>query len=279
MTSPFKCTCAISLGLGQAKRTSRTATSPLSTVCTIFALRCRIQGMLMRSCLLRRLQPICYKQTLSASTAQRAFHQTPRTMASPTMPNHYETLGVPTDASPTDVKKYEHTLLSLHSQSTNTPSQAILQALQSQPPRPPSQRYLQIKALRSHQRSLLHPRLSRQAQNLRPRLPPRRPLLLWQSQQLQRPPRLLLLPQLACRRPPGLRLKQETHTIQRSAAVFLSTRRLWRAQREAFAARDQRTRRDVRSSFFGRGHGAWWFHARRGQRCAAFRPVWTSGAA
>jgi DnaJ-class molecular chaperone len=37
--------------------------------------------------------------------AQRAFHQTPRMMASPTMPNHYETLGVPTDASPTDVKK------------------------------------------------------------------------------------------------------------------------------------------------------------------------------
>jgi len=37
--------------------------------------------------------------------AQRAFHQTPHMMASPTMPNHYETLGVPTDASPKDVKK------------------------------------------------------------------------------------------------------------------------------------------------------------------------------
>lgn len=29
-------------------------------------------------------------------------------MASPTMPNHYETLGVSTDATPTDVKKYAH---------------------------------------------------------------------------------------------------------------------------------------------------------------------------
>ena len=41
--------------------------------------------------------------------ARRAFHQTPHMKASPTMPNHYETLGVPTDASPTDVKKYEET--------------------------------------------------------------------------------------------------------------------------------------------------------------------------
>jgi hypothetical protein len=37
--------------------------------------------------------------------AQRTFHQTLRMTASPSMPNHYETLGVPTDASPTDVKK------------------------------------------------------------------------------------------------------------------------------------------------------------------------------
>ena len=42
--------------------------------------------------------------------AQRAFHQTPRMKASPSMPNHYETLGVPTDASPSDVKKFVHLL-------------------------------------------------------------------------------------------------------------------------------------------------------------------------
>lgn len=42
--------------------------------------------------------------------AQRAFHQTPRMKASPSMPNHYETLGVPTDASPSDVKKYAQLL-------------------------------------------------------------------------------------------------------------------------------------------------------------------------
>lgn len=54
--------------------------------------------MLVRSRLLRRLQPTCPKQ-------DRAFHQTPRTSASP---NHYDTLGIPSDASPTDVKKYVH---------------------------------------------------------------------------------------------------------------------------------------------------------------------------
>jgi hypothetical protein len=77
-------------------------------------LRCRIQGMLVRSCLIRRLQPTCPPQrthaginTCLAPSQCRAFHQTPHIRARPGMPNHYETLDIPTNATPKDVKKYD----------------------------------------------------------------------------------------------------------------------------------------------------------------------------
>ena len=160
------------------------------------------------------------------------------------------------------------------------PSQTILQALQSQPPRPPPQRLLQIKAIRRCQRSLLHPRLRRKAQNLRPRLPALHAILLRPLQQrFQRPPRLLLLPQHARWRPPSLRSQQETHTVQRPAALVLQIRRLRRAGREALAARAEWSRWDVRPSRLGSGDGTWWFRAGHGQRRATFRSAWASGEA
>jgi hypothetical protein len=144
------------------------------------------------------------------------------------------------------------------------PSQTILQALQSQPPRPPPQRLLQIKAIRRCQRSLLHPRLRRKAQNLRPRLPALHAILLRPRQQrFQRPPRLLLLPQHARRRPPSLRSQQETYTVQRPAALVLPLRRLRRAEREALAARAERAGWDVRSPYRP-GDGTRWFYAWHG---------------
>ena len=77
-------------------------------------LRCRIQGMLVRSCLIRRLQPTCSPQRVGINACttpsqSRAFHQTPYMGARPGMPNHYETLGIETSATPQEVKKYDMT--------------------------------------------------------------------------------------------------------------------------------------------------------------------------
>jgi len=147
--------------------------------------------MLVRSCLIRRLQPTCPPSQkvhvhigVNACTTPsqwRAFHQTSRMGARPGMPNHYETLDIPTSATPTEVKKYVNPTLLNASQSKLTnfpPTQTILQALQIQPPRPAPQRSLQIKALRRYKRSLLDPRLPRKASNLRSRLPPFNPRFL-----------------------------------------------------------------------------------------------------
>lgn len=67
-------------------------------------LRCRIYGMLARSCLLRRLQPPCSRQPTPSALLQRTFHQTAYPRASH-MPNHYETLDLPTHATPAEIKK------------------------------------------------------------------------------------------------------------------------------------------------------------------------------
>jgi hypothetical protein len=171
-------------------------------------------------------------------------------------------------------------LLPIRSQpkkTNNTHHQTILQTLQIQPPRPAPQRPVQIKALRSHKRSLLRPRLPRKAPNLRPRLPPLNPSLL--LRQPQRPPRLLLLPQHPCRRPPSLRPKQAPHAIQRPAALLLRLRRLGLTEREALATRAQRARWDLRPSNRTRWDRTWRFHAGGGQRHSAFRPAGTPRAA
>ena len=156
--------------------------------------------MLVRSCLIRRLQPICLPQRTHAAIDScttpskcRAFHQTSHMGARPGMPNHYETLGIPTSATPTEVKKYDiRHPPNLVCHPTNT-HQTILQTLQIKPPRPPPQRPIQIKALRRHKRSLLNPRLPRKAP---------KPTTATSSPQPKHPPPLQATPAATAARTP-----------------------------------------------------------------------------
>lgn len=49
-----------------------------------------------------------------ASRLQKAFHTTAIRNDASAVPNHYETLQIPTNASPSEVKKYLLPFLSLH---------------------------------------------------------------------------------------------------------------------------------------------------------------------
>lgn len=103
---------------------------------------------------------------------------------------------------------------------TRNPKQTILQALQSQPPRPPPQRQNRLLPLRSHKRSLQHPRQRDEKANLRPRLPARLATSLCWTPKRQLQQRLH-----PSRRQTSLRPQPTTDAIQRPAALVLP---IWR---------------------------------------------------
>ena len=173
--------------------------------------------MIIRSCLARRTA-----QSRSPSfnpLLTRHFHQTFHRNDDHGMPNHYETLDLPTNASPGEIKKYLPTL--------PTPLQIphrmligvqkILQTLQIAPPRPPPQLPRRLATLRPDQRSLRHPRQPRKTRPLRPRLPSNAAAI----SDLQHTQRFLLKPLHTCRRAPSLGVESATNAIPRPTAEFL----------------------------------------------------------
>ena len=157
--------------------------------------------MIIRSCLARRTA-----QSRSPSfnpLLTRHFHQIFHRNDDHGMPNHYETLDLPTNASPGEIKKYLPTL--------PTPLQiphrmligvqTILQTLQIAPPRPPPQQPHGSANLRPNQRSLRHPRQPRETCALRSRLPSNPAAI----SDLQHTQRFILKPLHTCRRAPSIR--------------------------------------------------------------------------
>lgn len=131
--------------------------------------------MIVRSCAVRRTLSSCLRlpppNDYGFSFNTRPFQTSASLNAEP--PNHYETLNIPTNASPKDIKKCVSfdSSTRVHD-SILTTTQVLLHALQSQPPRSAPQRSLRLPTLRPNLRSLRDSWLTREETALRSRLPP-----------------------------------------------------------------------------------------------------------
>lgn len=140
----------------------------------------------------------------SIARLRQGFHTSAILRDAIPQPNHYETLQIPTNASPSEVKKCVFpplsSLLSTYlasnlSNPTQTPPnnpQILLRPLQNPPPRPQPHRPARLSTLRPNLKRIRNPLLPHQTLPLRLANPPILPPLLLLAPPPSLTPRLIL---------------------------------------------------------------------------------------